>query len=112
LPNADGNFDYELSLWIRQCQQLDCSDINGTFFSDTRIDYKNAPAATNLPMIQQFRLSAAEQVEFERFFFGFTGATGAGQTQDATISQFNLSFIRPGDPVVNVAAGDDLNWLP
>jgi hypothetical protein len=97
---------------MRQCQNLDCSDINGTFFSDTRIDYENAPATTNLPMIQQFRLSAAEQVEFERFYFGFTGATGAGQTQDALISQFNLSFIRPGDPVIDVAQGDDLSWLP
>jgi outer membrane protein assembly factor BamB len=110
--DGDGFFDYQLSLWIRQCQNLDCSDINGTFFSDTRIDYENAPASINLPMIQQFRLSAAEQVEFERFYFGFTGATGAGQTQDALISQFNLSFIRPGDPIVDVAAGDDLNWLP
>jgi outer membrane protein assembly factor BamB len=112
--NAAGEtvFDYDLSLWIRQCQQLDCSDINGTFFSDTRIDYEKAPAMINLPMIQQFSLSAAEQLEFERFFFGFTGATAAGQTQDATISQFNLSFIRPGDPEVDVAAGDDLNWPP
>jgi outer membrane protein assembly factor BamB len=110
---VDGKYDYQLSLWIRQCQVLDCSDITGTFFSDTRIDYKNAPAALpDLPMIQRFRLSAAEQAEFERFYFGFTGATGVGQTQSAIISQFNLSFIRPGDPDVDVAAGDDLGWGP
>jgi outer membrane protein assembly factor BamB len=115
IANADGKFSYELSLWMRQCQTLDCSDINGTFFSDTRIDYENAPVGIpnlKLPMIQQFRLSAAEQAEFERFYFGFTGSTGAGQTQSAIISQFNLSFIRPGDPVVDVAAGDDPDWLP
>jgi hypothetical protein len=113
IANADGEFDYQLNLWIRQCQNLDCSDITGTFFSDTRIDYKDAPAALPaLPMTQQFSLSAAEQAEFERFYFGFTGSTGAGQTQSALISQFNLSFIRPGDPVVDVAAGDDLGWPP
>jgi hypothetical protein len=109
LPNLDGDFDYQLSLWIRQCQNLDCSDINGTFFSDTRVDYNYSALPATLPMTQKFSLSAAEQVEFERFFFGFTGATGAGQTQDATISQFNLSFIRPGDPVVT---DDALNWPP
>jgi len=111
IANAEGEFDYELSLWIRQCQTLDCSDITGTFFSDTRIDYENAPATIPaLPMIQEFRLNAAEHAEFELFFFGFTGATGAGQTQDATISQFDLSFIRPGDPVVDVS--DDPDWSP
>jgi outer membrane protein assembly factor BamB len=30
VPNSDDNYDYQLSLWIRQCQELDCSDINGT----------------------------------------------------------------------------------
>ena len=114
IPNADGDFDYQLSLWIRQCDQLDCSDINGTFFSDPRLDYENA-AITTLPMIQKFRLNGApgeDHDKFDRFYFGFTGATGAGQTQDALISQFNLSFIREGDPVVDVAAGEDPDWLP
>jgi outer membrane protein assembly factor BamB len=114
LPNPDGNFDYQLSLWIRQCQELDCSDINGTFFSDTRIDYENAPATTNLPMIQNFDLKGGpgeDHDKFTRFYFGFTGAAGA-EALNATISQFNLSFIRAGDPDVDVALGDDPDWLP
>ncbi len=114
LPNAAGDFDYQMSLWIRQCQNLDCSDISGTFFSDTRIDYENAAIAT-LPMIQQFSLSGGlneDHDKFNRFFFGFTGSTGPGQAQNAIISEFNLSFIRPGDPVVDVAQGDDLGWQP
>jgi outer membrane protein assembly factor BamB len=107
LLNANGNFDYQLSLWIRQCQALDCSDINGTFFSDTRLDYEYTTVAT-LPMTQQFELNAGDHADFDRFFFGFTGATGPGQTQDATVSQFNLSFIRLGDPVIT----SDPDWLP
>jgi hypothetical protein len=109
LPNADGDFDYQLSLWIRQCQELDCRDINGTYFSDTRLDYEHTAVAT-LPMIQRISLNALDQAKFDRFYFGFTSATGSGQTQNAIISQFNLSFIRPGDPVVN--QGEDPNWPP
>ena len=59
-------------------------------------------------MRQQFSLSGAEQDAFERFFFGFTGAAGA-EALDVTISQFQLSFIRPGDPVIT---DDSTNWPP
>jgi hypothetical protein len=59
-------------------------------------------------MTQQFELNAGDHADFDRFFFGFTGATGPGQTQDATVSQFNLSFIRLGDPVIT----SDPDWLP
>jgi hypothetical protein len=68
----------------------------------------------NLPMIQNFDLKGGlgeDHDKFTRFYFGFTGAAG-DQALNAAISQFNLSFIRPGDPVVDVALGDDLNWLP
>jgi hypothetical protein len=107
-PNADGEFNYELRLWIRQCNSdFPCDNILGTFFQDTRVayDYSAVPA---LPMIQRIALSAGEQAAFERFFFGFTGAAGA-EALDVTISQFQLSFIRPGDPVV---INDSLNWPP
>jgi len=108
VPNADGEFDYELRLWIRQCPEntdIPCSNILGTFYQDTRVAY-DYTAVNDLPMRQQFSLSGAEQDAFERFFFGFTGAAGA-EALDATISQFQLSFIRPGDPVVSC---DSDNW--
>jgi outer membrane protein assembly factor BamB len=109
-PNADGKFDYELRLWMRQCFDQDdtpCSKILGTFYQDTRIEY-DYTAVEDLPMRQQISLSGAEQDAFESFFFGFTGAAGA-EVLNATISQFQLSFIRPGDPVVT---DDSANWLP
>jgi hypothetical protein len=108
LPNADGKFDYELRLWIRQCpdsNDIPCAEILGTFFQDTRIEY-DYTAVEDLPMRQQFSLSGTEQDAFERFFFGFTGAAGT-EALEATISQFQLSFIRPGDPVVSCDSG---NW--
>ena len=107
VPNAGGDFDYALSLWIRQCQELDCSDITGTFFQDTRINYEYS-AVADLPMTQQFNLTADDHDNFDRFLFGFTGATGSGQTQIAIISKFQLSFVRAGDPAVT----DDPDWLP
>ena len=108
IPNADGEFDYELRLWMRQCpdqNDFPCSNILGTFYQDTRIAY-DYTAVQDLPMLQRFRLSGVEQDAFERFFFGFTGAAGA-EALEATISEFQLSFIRPGDPVVNC---DSNNW--
>ena len=108
LPNADGEFDYELRLWMRQCpDQTDfpCSNILGTFYQDTRIAY-DYTAVQDLPMRQRFRLTGVEQDAFERFFFGFTGAAGA-EALEATISKFQLSFIRPGDPTVDC---DKNNW--
>jgi hypothetical protein len=107
-PNADGEFDYELRLWMRQCpdqNDFPCSNILGTFYQDTRIAY-DYTAVQDLPMRQSFSLSGAEQDAFERFFFGFTGAAGA-EALEATISEFQLSFIRPGDPVVQC---DSNNW--
>jgi outer membrane protein assembly factor BamB len=108
IPDADGEFDYELRLWIRQCpdqNDFPCSNILGTFYQDTRIAY-DYTAVEDLPMRQRFRLSGAEQDAFESFFFGFTGAAGA-EALEATISQFQLSFIRPGDPEVDC---DSVNW--
>jgi hypothetical protein len=93
---------------MRQCFDQDdtpCSEILGTFYQDTRIEY-DYTAVADLPMRQRFSLTGAEQDAFERFFFGFTGAAGA-EVLNATISQFQLSFIRPGDPVVDC---DRLNW--
>jgi hypothetical protein len=102
VPNAFGNFEYTLRSWVRQCNQLDCSDVSGTFYQDTRAQYN-----AKVPHLEQtVELSPADQVLFDRFLFGFTGATGTGVSQNAIIEKFNLSFIRPGDPVVNV----DPDW--
>ncbi|MCK5206226.1 MAG: hypothetical protein KAR15_20230, partial [Desulfobacterales bacterium] len=111
IANADGKFDYELRLWIRQCpdqNDFPCSDILGTFYQDTRIEYDYSAVPATLPMIQRFSLSALDQAKFDRFYFGFTGAAGA-EALNATISQFQLSFIRPGDPVVT---DDSTSWPP
>lgn len=100
--NVNGNYDYTLRTWIRQCDtepsSPDCTDtdIIGAFFQDTRIQYD-----AKVPHIAQtVELSTADHTEFERFLFGFTGATGAGESQSAIIDKFQLSFIRSGDPVV------------
>jgi hypothetical protein len=100
--NVNGNYDYTLRTWIRQCDtepsSPDCTDtdIIGTFFQDTRIQYD-----AKVPHIAQtVELSPADHTEFERFLFGFTGATGAGESQSAVIEKFQLSFIRSGDPVI------------
>jgi hypothetical protein len=109
-PNADGEFDYELRLWIRQCpdqNDFPCSNILGTFYEDTRVEY-DYTAVEDLPMIQRFSLSGIEQDAFESFFFGFTGAAGA-EALEATISNFQLSFIRPGDSVVD-CENDAARW--
>jgi hypothetical protein len=99
-----------MRLWIRQCNNdIDCNNILGTFFQDSRIEYDYSAVPATLPMKQQLSLTASEHAEFDRFYFGFTGATGAGQTQSATISQFQLSFIRPGDPIV---IDDSITWPP
>jgi outer membrane protein assembly factor BamB len=109
LPDADGNFNYDLRLWMRQCLDTDdipCDKILGTFYQDTRIEY-DYTAVQDLPMRQRIRLSGTEQDAFESFFFGFTGAAGA-EALDVSISQFQLSFIRPGDPVVT--CDDQTKW--
>jgi outer membrane protein assembly factor BamB len=94
VPDGDGKFDYELRLWMKQCINDACDNINtdDPFFKDTRIEYQ-----LTLPpdLVQSFKLDASE---FNQFFFGFTGAAGADQL-DVTITDFVLSFIRPGDPV-------------
>jgi hypothetical protein len=100
--NVNGNYDYTLRTWIRQCDtepsSPDCtdSDIIGTFFQDTRIQYDaKAPH-----IAQTVELSPADHTKFERLIFGFTGATDAGESQSAVIDEFQLSFIRSGDPVI------------
>jgi outer membrane protein assembly factor BamB len=107
--NGDGEYDYELRLWMRQCNNDTlCDNILGTFFQDTRVEYDYSAVPATLPMTQRFSLSAAEHAAFEKFFFGFTGGAGS-QVLEVTIRNFQLSFIRPGDSVVT---DDSFNWPP
>jgi hypothetical protein len=95
LPGGEG--DYELRLWMKQCDNDACDNINtnDSFFKDTRIIYQlSSPDLT-----QFFQLDAIKNAEFDSFLFGFTAAAGA-QALDVTIANFVLSFVRPGDPVI------------
>ena len=96
---------YNLQLWMRQCAQADCNDILGIFFQDTRIKYEYS-ALADLPLEQEIEVSQPDHDRFNRFLFGFTTATAPGDTQSALIEHFNLSFIRPNDPVIT----NDPGW--
>jgi hypothetical protein len=107
--NANGNYEYTLLTWIRQCAQSDCSDIKGTAFQDTTLVYNYSPAGVpDLPFEQVIELTPAEHDKFERFLFGFTTAAGASDTQIVEIRDFQLTFSRSSDPTIN----NDPDWVP
>jgi outer membrane protein assembly factor BamB len=100
--NADLNYEYTLHSWARQCNELSCNDILGTFFEDTRIEY-----TARIPQITQtIELDQTDHDKFTNFLYGFTSALAAGDTQSALIENLNLSFIRPNDPIVST----DPSW--
>ena len=103
--NGDGKFTYTLKTWLKKCQDANClQDANGLpvvggFFQNTRFEYDWTTAGIT-PMTQVIDLSNTPDSfhdRFDRFLFGFTSASTASQTID--IRQFQLSFIRPNDPV-------------
>jgi outer membrane protein assembly factor BamB len=102
-PDTDGTYEYTVRAWIRQCDASpgDCSEITGTYFSDTRIAYEAKPAQ----MIQTFYLDAADHAKFETYYNGFTQATG-GATQTITLRNIRIGFVRPDDFIVT----NDTNW--
>lgn len=115
--DGDGNFDgsrYTIQTWIRQCAtepgSNNCTDASiigiRNPFQNTRLKYNFSPSGVTR-LQQQIELAEDDHNDFERFFFGFTGAAGS-ESLDAEISQFQLSFIRPGDPEVT----SDPNWSP
>ena len=107
LTQTGGTYDYNLRTWVRQCDQPNCDDVIGTFYADTRIDYFPTSPIARPPMMEQtIKLLPADHQDFERFLFGFTSQTASGETQSATIREFQLSFIRLGDPDVT----NDPNW--
>jgi outer membrane protein assembly factor BamB len=100
-----GYYRYDLRAWVRQCEQADCnSDVLGTFYDDTRITY--SPTLRPPHMEQTIYLSSSDQTNFERFLFGFTSQTAAGDNQTSTIRNFKLSFVRPTDATITC----DPNW--
>jgi outer membrane protein assembly factor BamB len=97
LPGGEG--DYELRLWMKQCDNDACDTLNGSndpFFRDTRIIYR----LSQPNLVQFFQLDSIKNAEFDRFLFGFTAAAGADPLA-VTIANFVLSYVRPGDPVIN-----------
>jgi hypothetical protein len=98
---------YILKTWLRQCNTADCSDVIGYFFEDTRVFYSpTTPIARPAQLEQTIDLTSIDHQDFERFLFGFTSQTAVGDLQTATIRNFQLSFIRPGDPFIT----DDPDW--
>lgn len=93
-----GYYRYELRSWLRQCKEIDCNDVIGSFYDDTRISYSPGLRATQ--MEQTINLSSDENTKFERFLFGFTSQTAFGDTQTSTIRNLKLSFVRSTDPAV------------
>ena len=67
------------------------SDVLGSFYDDTRITY--SPTLRPPQMEQTINLSSSDQANFDRFLFGFTSQTAAGDNQTSTIRNFKLSFV-------------------
>lgn len=99
--NGNGNYEYTSRTWIRRCENANCTDNNiaGTFFQDTRIQYAWFPAPNSF-IEQKIEMTPAEHAKFDRMLVGFTGATGSAGAQSVLIKEFQLSFIRPNDPIV------------
>ena len=97
-----GYYRYQLRAWIRQCNQAGCSDVLGTLYENTRVAY--SPTLRPPQMDQIINLSSSDQSNFERFLFGFTSQTAAGDSQTATLRSFKLSFARPTDATITCDA--------
>lgn len=52
-------------------------------------------------------MEPGDHAKLEHILFGFTGATGSAVAQNVVIKEFQLSFIRPNDPIVT---NDSANW--
>jgi hypothetical protein len=94
--NAGGNYDYLLRTWVRQCNQIDCSDVLGTFFQDLTIEYR----AKTPHLEQTIELVQADHDLFDRFLFGFTGATGESTSQNAIFGNITWWPIGTNDAII------------
>jgi hypothetical protein len=98
LPESKGG--YTLRAWVQQCTDINCTNVRGTFFADTRVRY--APASKPPNLVQSFELDGTLNSKFNTFLFGFNTARRSTDDQVITIDNFQLSFIRPGDPQTDV----------
>jgi outer membrane protein assembly factor BamB len=103
-PNVSGKYEYTLKTWMKKCQDAGCSNVVGKFYQNTRFEYDWANESIPItPMTQTIELSNESpdffHDRFDRFLFGFTSASTDPQTIE--IRKFQLSFIRPNDPVAN-----------
>ena len=103
-PNVSGKYEYTLKTWLKKCLDAGCSNAVGKFFQNTRFEYDWANESIPIiPMTQTIELSNEApdffHDRFDRFLFGFTSASTASQTIE--IRKFQLSFIRPNDPLAN-----------
>ena len=106
---VSGTYSYNLRTWMRQCDgtKTDCSEVLGTFYADTRLNYSPSSPTPHPPMMEQtINLLESDHDDFDRFLFGFTSQTATGETQAATIQNFQLSFIRSNDPTIS----EDPDW--
>jgi len=88
--NANGNYDYEIKSWVKQCATNDitCPTYDETSnFANTKTDY-TADAAT---LTRTIDLDSTRHQKFNTFFYGWTTATG-GATQNILISRHKMSF--------------------
>ena len=106
--NAELNYEYTIRTWIRRCQNADCTDnnIENTYYQDTRTQYAWFPAPNSF-IQQKIEMNPTEHAQFDRMLFGFTGSTGDAGPQSVLIKKFQLSFIRPNDPIVT---DDSVNY--
>jgi outer membrane protein assembly factor BamB len=101
VPLSGDRADYTLRTWVQQCTDIDCTNVRGTFFEDTRIRYN--PVAKPPNIVQSFQLDSTLNLKFNSFLFGFTSAKrDNSDDQLITVDNFQLSFNRPGDPEVIV----------
>jgi outer membrane protein assembly factor BamB len=103
-PNGSGKYEYTLKTWLKKCADAGCLNVAGGFFQNTRFKYGFANESIPItPMTQTIELSNDSpdffHDRFDRFLFGFTSASSAAQTIE--IRKFQLSFIRPNDPVAS-----------
>jgi len=88
--NANGNYDYTIKSWVKQCTTNDitCPTYNETSsYANTKADYTADAAA----LTRTIDLDSTRHQKFSTFFYGWTTATG-GATQNILISRHKINF--------------------